>query len=149
MLDNHAQAIATLGGTVETPTEKFLTKADLLDLIFPVGSIYTSMNNVSPATILGGTWEPITDRFLYCADSAGDIGGSKKISVAQLPPHTHNYAVAGDRYGDPDGAADWANRYYYWRENPGLNFNHTSSSTGNGEDYMPPYMTVFCWHRTA
>ena len=25
----------------------------------------------------------------------------------------------------------------------------TISSTGSGEDYMPPYMTVYCWQRTA
>ena len=25
----------------------------------------------------------------------------------------------------------------------------TISSTGSGEEYMPPYMTVYCWQRTA
>ena len=28
---------------------------DLIDIIYPVGSIYMSVNNVSPATFLGGT----------------------------------------------------------------------------------------------
>lgn len=31
-------------------------KAALLDMCYPVGSIYTSAKNVSPATFLGGTW---------------------------------------------------------------------------------------------
>lgn len=37
----------------------------LLDKIYPVGSIYMSMNNVSPQTFLGGSWLPIQSTFLY------------------------------------------------------------------------------------
>jgi|GEM_PF-1689589 len=33
-----------------------LPKADLLNLIYPIGSIYMSANNVSPQTFIGGTW---------------------------------------------------------------------------------------------
>jgi hypothetical protein len=33
-----------------------ITKSDLLDFVYPVGSIYMSVNNVSPQTFLGGTW---------------------------------------------------------------------------------------------
>ena len=29
----------------------------LLNAIYPVGSIYMSVNNVSPETFLGGTWQ--------------------------------------------------------------------------------------------
>lgn len=36
----------------------------LVDLIYPVGSIYMSVNNVSPETLFGGTWERIKGRFL-------------------------------------------------------------------------------------
>ena len=25
----------------------------------------------------------------------------------------------------------------------------TISETGSGQDYMPPYMTLYCWQRTA
>ena len=47
----------------------FVTKADLLQLVYPVGSIYISTNNVSPQTFLGGTWTQIQDRFLLAASS--------------------------------------------------------------------------------
>jgi len=38
--------------------------SDLINLIYPVGSIYMSVNNTSPATLFGGTWEQIKGRFL-------------------------------------------------------------------------------------
>ena len=52
------------------------------------------MKSTSPDTFLGGTWKRITDRFLYCADDSGSIGGSKKITVNNLP--THNHTFTGD-----------------------------------------------------
>lgn len=35
----------------------FMTNNGLVDKIYPVGSIYMSVNNVNPSTIFGGTWE--------------------------------------------------------------------------------------------
>lgn len=31
--------------------------SSIVDMIYPVGSIYMSMNNTSPETLFGGTWE--------------------------------------------------------------------------------------------
>ena len=69
-------------------------QANLINLVYPVGSIYMSVNNVSPATFLGGTWEQIQNRFLLSAGSsyaAGSTGGeaSHTLSVAETPAHTH------------------------------------------------------------
>lgn len=69
-------------------------QANLINLIYPVGSIYMSVNNVSPQTFLGGTWEQIQDRFLLSAGSsysAGSTGGeaSHTLSVEETPAHTH------------------------------------------------------------
>lgn len=69
--------------------------------MYPVGSIYLSVNNVNPGTIFGGTWEQIQDRFLLAAGdtySAGTTGGSAThthttgdhiLTVAETPAHTH------------------------------------------------------------
>ena len=67
---------------------------NLINIIYPVGSIYMSVNNVSPATFLGGTWEQIQDTFLWCAGSkhaAGTTGGAEThtLTTAQMPSHTH------------------------------------------------------------
>lgn len=47
--------------------------------IYPVGSIYMSVNNVNPSTVFGGTWQQIKDKFLLaCGDTYnnGATGGS-------------------------------------------------------------------------
>ena len=67
---------------------------NLINIIYPVGSIYMSVNNVSPATFLGGTWEQIQDTFLWCAGSkhaAGTTGGEEThtLSIQEAPQHTH------------------------------------------------------------
>lgn len=70
-------------------------KTYLLELAYPVGSIYTSEQNVSPETFLGGTWEPIRGRFLLSENDTyrpGDTGGetSHTLSVAEMPSHNHS-----------------------------------------------------------
>ena len=62
---------------IHTHDDLYLTKFELIDLFYPVGSIYTSMNSTSPANIFVGTWTEITDRFLYCSSSSKTTMGSK------------------------------------------------------------------------
>lgn len=69
-------------------------KATLLDTIYPVGSIYISVSEESPASFLGGTWDKIEDAYLYAklsTETAGSTYGDTdyKISTEQLPAHTH------------------------------------------------------------
>lgn len=63
---------------------------------YPVGSIYMSVNNTSPATLFGGTWEQLQNRFLLGAGSsytAGDTGGSAN---AIIPYHRHSVSAVSD-----------------------------------------------------
>lgn len=72
----------------------YVRNNDLLDIIYPVGSIYISVNSTSPSLLFGGRWVQIKDRFLLASGStysAGDTGGSATVSLteAQMPRHTH------------------------------------------------------------
>ena len=74
--------------------EAVIKVSQLLDLFYPVGSIYTSTKNTNPATTLGGTWTQIKDRFLLCAGdsySAGTTGGSTTHTHTSAA-HTHTTA---------------------------------------------------------
>lgn len=69
-------------------------RSQVLLAAYPVGSIYTSVNATSPATLFGGVWERIGGRFLLGADStytAGSTGGeaNHKLTTAEMPSHTH------------------------------------------------------------
>ena len=73
----------------------------ILDAVYPVGSIYMSVNSVSPEAVLGGTWEQIQDKFLLAAGgsyAAGTTGGSAThahttanhtLTASEIPAHTH------------------------------------------------------------
>ena len=51
---------------------------NLLDIIYPVGSVYITFNTISPANTIGGTWELLKNVFLYSsADATGTTGGEK------------------------------------------------------------------------
>ena len=69
---------------------------DLLNRVYPVGSIYMSAVNVSPASFLGGTWQAIEQgRMLMAAGSswqAGTTGGAAyhTLTVAEMPAHDHS-----------------------------------------------------------
>jgi hypothetical protein len=77
--------------------EKKLDKTALLDLIYPIGSIYMSVVKKSPATFLGGNWVPYAEgRVLVGIGDNGEtnydvpeIPGGKENSVA-----THSHSAA-------------------------------------------------------
>ena len=66
---------------------------NLIDIVYPVGSIYMSVNTVSPSTLFGfGVWEKIEDKFLLASGTTyadGSTGGSAD-SVVVSHNHTQN-----------------------------------------------------------
>ena len=42
-------------------TQLSTLNADMVNLIYPIGTIYTSINNVNPSTLFGGTWILFSD----------------------------------------------------------------------------------------
>ena len=66
---------------------------NLLDIIYPVGSIYISANATSPADSIGGTWEQIENCLLAASGDiynlAGRYAGDDMIPMAAVPDHQH------------------------------------------------------------
>ena len=117
-----------------------------LDFIYPIGSIYMSVNSISPQTLFGGTWTQIKDRFLLaCGDTYtnGTTGGeaTHKLTVNEMPSHNH-VLKKGNSLGDGSGIM-WSNTL---GENAaGVNLTGGSQAHNN----MPPYLAVYIWKRTA
>ena len=122
------------------------------DSVWPVGSIYLSVNATNPAQLFGGNWERIKDRFLLAAGSsysAGATGGSAThtLTIEEMPSHNHNLAVKfdapnGSMYSSPTGAGDGGTEgVSTWAiENKG---------GGQPHDNMPPYLAVYVWKRIS
>ena len=126
---------------------------NILEFIYPIGSIYTSMNNTNPYDLFQfGVWSQITDRFLYCANSSKQKGGSKKITVENLPQHNHNCVwqdinFGGFKAGRMAEGSKWSTELVFDNKN---SFIHTDDNPEfKNADYMPPYITVYAWYREA
>lgn len=68
--------------------------------IYPVGSIYMSMNPTDPGTLFGGTWQALNEgRVLIGANAtyaAGSTGGeaTHTLTTNEMPAHTHTGSTA-------------------------------------------------------
>lgn len=67
---------------------------NLMDIVYPVGSIYMSTSSISPATRFGGTWNQIKGAVIGATGdnsfaAAGAYGGNLKLDKTQLPNHAH------------------------------------------------------------
>lgn len=133
------------GGGVDVST--------VLDKVYPVGSIYMSVNSTNPKTLFGGTWVQIKDRFLLAAGTtykAGATGGEAAHTLTESEMPSHNHAVyypnagAADHSAPgnyPDGPSD--STYY------AIGSYTSSAGGGTAHNNMPPYLSVYVWKRTA
>jgi len=126
-------------------------KALTFDDIYPVGSIYISVNNVNPSTLFGGTWAQIKDKFLLAAGSAysnGDTGGeaTHTLTVNEMPSHSHNINI-GVALAPESGGGGLNNGFPVAKDN----ISRDTNSKGGGQPHnnMPPYLVVAIWKRTA
>lgn len=146
----------------------------LLDMVYPVGSIYLSVSGTDPQTLFGGTWARLEDVFLLAAGAkhpAGSTGGEEAhtLTVGEMPSHG-NHLMQGRMYEE---LAENASNDSSYRSNTLYLGKNVFASTGNinrgwkdwngGEMYpagtlkgggnphnnMPPYLAVYTWKRTA
>lgn len=127
---------------------------DYVDLIYPVGSIYMSVNATNPKELFGGTWQQIQGRFLLGMSSsypAGSTGGeaTHTLTANEMPNHTHQYIdywTVAAASGTGRRAVKFNNNNYS-PESGGL----STGSSGGGQPHnnMPPYLAVYIWKRTA
>ena len=143
--------------------------------IYPIGSIYMSVNDVNPATIFGGTWQQIKDKFLLASGDTYENGatggeatnsytpngsvGSHTLTIEEIPSHTHNFSL-DDIWND---GTLWL--AYSQTAEAGVqstDISKPTAATGGGQPHnhgftgtpatinnMPPYLAVNVWVRTA
>lgn len=160
----------------ENLNDPIVKKSELIDLIYPVGSIYMSVDPRNPHELIGGTWVawgegkvPVgVDSSDTDFDEAGKMGGEKThaLSVSEMPSHKHGGYVNSGRYaGTPyfkteqgalaDTAAAGSDMPAL---KPGLGSSYTgaygqletlSVGSSNAHNNLQPYITCYMWKRTA
>ena len=139
--------------TINTTTTWSSSK--ILDMIYPIGSIYISTNSANPSTYLTGTsWEAFaTGKTLVgidandtSFDTVEETGGEKEhtLTVDEIPSHNHTYSnsvVTGN---------------FKWWGAAGTNYGDTHSSTNTGDtgggqahNNLQPYIVLYMWKRIA
>ena len=152
-------------GPTAMPADMTIGGKTLLNLIYPVGSIYMSVSNTSPATFLGGSWEQIKDRFLLASGTtyaAGATGGdaTHTLSIDEMPKHGHYLVYAGNNgwyIGDNTGlggtqTADYIKRHREINTDMETTASLWAANENGGSkahNNMPPYLAVYVWKRTA
>lgn len=151
------------------------TWAQMLKTIYPIGAIYLSASDISPASLFGGTWEQLKDRFLLAAGtrSAGTTGGAEytmytpsgsisgtALSIYQIPSHSHNFVV-NIQHVDGDVTSgeslksglqvNGRRRYRDTTAAAGGAQAHNHGFTGAATQLltMPPYLVVYMWKRVS
>lgn len=128
------------------------TLDQILGLVYPVGSIYMSINNVSPATLFGGKWVQIKGRFLLGASDvykANTTGGevAHTLTNDEIPNHQHSiwFPNSGGEQSAEIGYPETGSKNTYYAE-----ASKTSGAGGGAaHNNMPPYLVVYMWRRLS
>lgn len=126
---------------------------NIVDIIYPIGSVYQTTFDTSPAVLFGGSWNQIKDKFLVgTGDSyaAKDTGGEAThiLSVNEMPSHTHYPPVAVTYNGNAAMHRTlFATDSKEWNSGDA---NNAMTFTGGGQAHnnLPPYYAVSTYTRT-
>jgi hypothetical protein len=150
---------------IQTQLDTKASMASVLQTIYPVGSIYLSTNSASPASLFGGTWEQIQDRFLLGASSTHSVGttggaSSHTLTVKQLPKIEGTIVTHGKYSGTPIAdvkgaftATSTVSGKYIGGTVSGADsidrITFSNGGEGAAHNNMPPYLAVYMWKRIA
>lgn len=150
------------------------TRAALFNAIYPVGSIYMSVNNTNPSALFGGTWVawgsgrvPVgvntSDSSFNTVEKTGGSAththtnpstGSTTLTVNQIPAHSHYMNTKGSVVVNVGSSKTVpmltleSNGFTTRSTGGGQSHNHTMGNTGISST-LQPYITCYMWKRTA
>ena len=151
-----------------------VTISTLRDFMYPVGAIYMSVVNTSPASLFGGSWAAWGQGRvpMGCGQGSGltnrpnaeATGGAEThtLTVEEMPSHNHTQAGHSHTI---QGRVGWGSTNSSDRMPLGVNTNdraetksdavHSATpaihNTGSGHSHpnMQPFITCFMWKRTG
>jgi len=135
-----------------------LDAAAINAIVYPVGSIYTTVLATAPATLLGmGTWVAFgagkvmvgIDASDTDFDTAEETGGAKTdshaLTIAEMPSHTHTPTTVSGSSGSSSGVEGGGSR----ASTGSLVIPATGGGGAHSHDIVQPYIVVYMYKRTA
>lgn len=106
--------------------------------VYPVGSIYMSVNNANPNDLFGGSWEQIQGQFLLASSGSyalGTTGGeaTHTLTAAEMPSHNHTYDKANANTGSTTLTTDQipSHRHTYTMDATNMTVNVVAGTGAN------------------
>ena len=143
--------------TTDTPS---WTK--LVDLIYPINSIYLTRGTNTPGDSMGGNWTAITTGSVLALTGSngfadvGKNGGSLKISVNQMPSHRHVTLLENEWlafWGTIDTGTgvlvNASNGQWGCMGDSRFTGKTFMKNAGGGENYLPYHYSVKGYYRTS
>lgn len=149
----------------------------ILNAVYPVGSIYMSVDPANPSTLFGGTWIAWGSGKVPVGVNANDsdfgtvekTGGEKQhtLTTSETPTHTHDISVKPDRSGYGGSIYITTEHGSYVKYLPTANSTNNRigleaglgssdsvvlmSNIGGDKPHnnLQPYITCYMWKRTA
>lgn len=148
-----ATTVTASGNVNTTGGELQINGTNVLEKVYPVGSIYINATvNTNPATLLGfGTWVAFgagkvivgLDSSDTDFDTAEETGGAKThtLTTSEIPSHTHSLSTSDNPGGT--GAIEVAGG--------APTSTQTTQATGGGgaHNNLQPYIVAYMWKRTV
>ena len=140
---------------------EYVTKGELIEIIYPVGSIYITTNEQNPGEYIGGTWESYGQgRTLVGAGTGTDsnnvqrvftinsTGGEyqHKLTTSEMPSHTH-----GINSADQESSGAWGYGISWDGKGAMSSGTNRISNTGGGQYHnnIQPYIVTYIWKRVS
>ena len=130
--------------------------ASILNMIYPVGSLYWSRTNVNPSTLFGGTWVQIKDKFIlaagdtYAIDTRGGAATHSVTFTGTTDPHELTWEEMPEHYHGMDELTGQAlpglSAHTHSYKIPALN--ETDTPIGEGGLFSNP-REEFNWEETG
>lgn len=93
----------------------------LVDLVYPVGSLYFSTNSTNPSTLFGGTWQPYAQGRTIIGAGQGNDGSTSMsftsgqevgeynhlLTIDEMPTHWHGQCVTTNSGNGGAARADY------------------------------------------
>ena len=143
-------------------------RINILEAIYPVGSIYMNTNDTSPAQIVGGSWEPVESKYLRGLAAGEESTGGGTFGIENLPVDMGHLYIRG--YGSQgtgevviSTTGSFSNGFVKDAQVVAWAGSHIMLSGGiqskcsyqdidfggEGEEYLPSYFGVYIWRRIA
>ena len=134
-------------------------KEQLLNLIYPVGSIYMSVNSIDPSILFGGTWvswgsgrvpvgvNPSDSTFATVEKTGGEK--EHKLTVEEIPKHGHPMEASALSLNESTVGHAQSGSGMMAFTSIGSVAGTIKVGSDTAHNNLQPYITCYMWKRTA